>query len=100
MRDGGGARTTQTQRRRVKASPEVPPCEGVAGARLEICLESFGFGSVRESQVGNEAPWLELGGVAGLAGIVLREALAQIRGRADVPFPRRAEAFQKVDVLH
>ena len=48
--------------------------ERLAGMRLEGALEGEGFVFVGERNSGFDSPWVELAGVGGEAGSVLRQA--------------------------
>ena len=64
--------------------PEVPGCEGSAGAGFKVSFESRGFGMVREGDVGHQVPGAVLGGVFRFATVVFRQSKLDILGDAGV----------------
>jgi hypothetical protein len=52
--------------------------------RFEISFELKRSVFVRECAIPNELPWHELGGVRGLAGIVIQDPLSKIGGDTSV----------------
>jgi hypothetical protein len=74
--------------------------EGVAGAGFQIALEFVGGLFVGKGNVGDEAPRFELRSVRRLTGIVLGQALFQIRCDADIAPLGTACADQHVNVVH
>ena len=68
--------------------------------RLQVFLEVEGVVFVRESTVPSQLPRFELRSMRGFSGVVVRQALLQIRGCAGIFLGRRAPTANDVDVPH
>ena len=66
---------------------------------FQVALESCGFGAGRECDDGENAPWAVFSRVTRLASVVLREAPAEVVGKAGVMALRVRFAHEDVDVV-
>ncbi|MEP4990667.1 MAG: hypothetical protein ABJV68_23670 [Paracoccaceae bacterium] len=80
--------------------PQPPSGEGVAGTGFQVPLKRGGLIFVGKRQVGDKLPRPELGGVRRFSGIVVREALLQVFGAADVSMITGLLALEQIDVMH
>lgn len=81
-------------------SSKVPSREGVAGASFQISLKCFREQFIWQRDICHQAPRFEFVCVNGFAGVVLREARAEITGATDVGLLGVVYASKDIHVEH
>jgi hypothetical protein len=75
-------------------------CKGAAGASFEVSLKCFREQFILQRDIGHQVPRFEFVCVNRFAGIVLREARAQIVSGTDVRFLGVVYASKDIHVEH
>ena len=75
-------------------------CKRVAGSDFKITLEPERPIIIYETDRYDDFPWHVSRRMGGSSGVVIRQALFQIAGKAHIPLVGTGYALEKVDILH